>query len=304
MEDKKYYLLKTLSRTKRKDFENYVINRLYTKLNDLDIKPMTQKYVKRKLEGKFGYCLIDLYFPQFNIGIECDEPHHIEQEEQDKLRTEDIIAELGNYEEKRIKTCDKLKDHTIIDINKEIDKVVQYIKDIQKQQIENETFKKWEILTPQEYFRNKDKITIYDDVEFSTINETSNLIFGTNYKGQQKAWFKIKTITDKNIMAWFPQLAIEKDNILVASSSGWNNTINDSKDTIFEYNEFSKNTNNDFDKRERVTFMKMKDKITNKASYKFLGVFLPISKENGIITYKRVETEFKIIKKGRGFYGQ
>ncbi|MGN1299336.1 MAG: AbaSI family restriction endonuclease [Candidatus Scatovivens sp.] len=292
MKDKKDYLIKTLSRTKRKDFENYVINRLYTRLNDLDIKPMTQKYVKRKIGGKLGYSLIDLYFPQFNIGIECDEPHHILQEEQDKLRTEDIIAELGNYTEKRIKVFN----NSIIDINNDIDKVVNDIKVNKEKQIQNNTFKKWELLTPQEYFANKDKITIYDDIEFSTINETSNLIFGTNYKGQQKAWFPIKTIKDKNIMAWFPQLAIEKDNVMVASSNGWNNTINDNKDTIFEYNEFSTNTSNDFDKRERVTFMKMKDKITNKSSYKFLGVFLPISKINGKVTYKRIATEFKIIK--------
>jgi len=27
--------------------------------------------------GKSGYCLIDLYFAQFNIGIECDEQHYI-----------------------------------------------------------------------------------------------------------------------------------------------------------------------------------------------------------------------------------
>lgn len=292
MEDKKEYLVKTLSRTNRKDYENYVINRLYSRLNDLDIKPMTQKYVKRKIEGKYGYSLIDLYFPQFNIGIECDEPHHILQEEQDKLRTEDIIAELGNYKEKRITVYDK----SIIDINNAIDKIVEIIKLSKEQQIKSKEFKKWEILTPQEYFENKDKITISDDIEFSTINEASNLIFGTNYKGQQKAWFPIKTITDKQIMAWFPQLAIEKDNTIIASSNGWLNTINDNKDTIFEYKDFGKNTNNEFDKRERITFMKMKDKITNKSSYKFLGVFLPINKENGKVTYKRIDTEFKIIK--------
>ena len=282
MEDKKEYLVKTLSRTKRKDYENYVINRLYNRLNDLDIKPMTQKYVKRNLNGKNGYCLIDLYFPQFNIGVECDEPHHISRQENDLLRTEDIIEELGNYKEERITVYDK----SIIDINNSIDKIVEHIKTSKEEQTKNGIFKKWEILSPQEYFADKDKITIFDDIEFSTINETSNLIFGTDYKGQQQAWFQIKTITDKQIMAWFPQLAIEKDNTMVASSGGWNNTINDNKE----------NSNNNYDKRERVTFMKMKDKITNRASYKFLGVFLPINKENGKVTYKRIETEFQIIR--------
>lgn len=293
MEDKKDYLIRTLSRTKRKDYENYVINRLYNRLNDLDIKPMTQKYVKRIINGKKGYCLIDLYFPQFNIGIECDEPHHISQVEQDKLRTEDIISELGNYNEQRITVYDK----SIIDINNAIDKIVENIKLHKEQQIKSGEFKKWEILTPQEYLADKEKITIYDDIEFSTINEASNLIFGTDYKEQQHAWFKIKNITNKEIMAWFPQLAIEKDSIMVASSSGWNNTMNDNKDIICEYNEFYTNTSNDFDRRERVTFMKMRDKITNKLGYKFLGVFLPVEKTNEKVIHKRIETEFKIIKK-------
>lgn len=292
MEDKLNYLVKTLSRTERKDKENYVVNRIYHNLNDLDIKPMTQKYVKKQTNFKDGYYLIDLYFPQFNIGIECDEEHHKKQESSDKLRTEDIISELNNYKEERIKVYDT----TITDVNTRIDEIISLLKICKQKQIKNGTFKKWEILTPQEYFINKDKITIEDDIEFSTIKETSNLIFGTNYEGQQKSWFRIKNIKDKNITAWFPQLAIEKDNTMVASSNGWNNTINDNKDTIFEYNEFYKNIDNDFDKRERVTFMKMKDKITNKSSYKFLGVFLPISKENGKVTYKRIETEFKIIK--------
>lgn len=294
MEDKKFYLVKTLSRTKRKDYENYVINRLYNRLDDLDIKPMTQKYVKRNLNGKIGYCLIDLYFPQFNIGIECDEPHHITQQENDRLRTEDIIEELGSYTEKRITVYDK----TIIDINNAIDKIVEYIKISKQEQIKNGKFNKWEILTAQEYFADKEKITIYDDIEFSTINEASNLIFGTNYNGQQRAWFQIKTITNKKTMAWFPQLAIEKNNTMVASSNGWHNTLNDDKTIIVEYSEKGIYGNDNYiDNLERITFMKMKNNITNRVGYKFLGVFIPISKENGKVTYKRISTEFKIISK-------
>lgn len=286
MIDKKDYILKTLSNTKNKNFENYVINRLYTRLNDLDIKPMTQKYVKRQK----GYALIDLYFPQFNIGIECDEIYHSQQIEMDSLRTEDIVTELKNYGEHRIKESFNL----LSEINISIDNVVEVLKNEKNRQLQNKTFRKWQILSPEEYFKNKEKITIYDDIEFNTICEASNLIFNTCYKGQQKSYFKIKT-TNSNIRAWFPQLAIEKNGTMVASSSGWNNTINDNKDTIIEYNEFVDNTDNSFDKMERVTFMKIKNKITNKSNYKFLGVFKPISKIDGKVTYKRISTEFEII---------
>ena len=293
MEDKKEYLVKTLSRTNRKDYENYVINRIYNMLNDLDIKPMTQKYVKRNINGKNGYCLIDLYFPQFNVGVECDEPHHILQKDYDKLRTEDIISELHNYKEYRITVYDK----SIIELNYYIDKIVKIIKECKEEQIKNGTFKKWQILTPHEYFQNKDKITIFDDISFSTINEASNLIFATNYNGQQKAWFRIKTILYKEIMAWFPKLAIEKENNMIAVSNGWNNTINDTRDIIVEYNEINPNLNKEFDKRQRVTFMKMWDPIANRMSYKFLGVFLPVEKINEKVIHKRISTEFPIITK-------
>ena len=290
MKDKKEYLIKTLSKTENKDYENYVINRLYTELNDLDIKPMTQKYVKAKDRH---YYLIDLYFPQFNIGIECNERHHEDQKDADVKRAEDIKSEIDGYTFYPI----KVYNNTLTDIHNLITNAVTNLKEEKNKLIKQNKFEKWEILTPEEYFSNKDKITINDDIEFSTIKEACNLVFGTNYKGQQKSWFPIKTLPEKNITAWFPQLAIKKDNIVYAASHGWKNTISDEKDYIYEFNENNNNTDNDFNKKERVTFMKIKNEITNQTNYKFLGIFLPISKENGVVTYKRISTEFKIIKK-------
>lgn len=57
--------MKTSSLANRKDYENYVINRIWSLLDDPEIKPVSQ-----------WYALIDLYFPQLNIGIECNEFHH------------------------------------------------------------------------------------------------------------------------------------------------------------------------------------------------------------------------------------
>ena len=53
--EKREYLIKTLSRTKRKDYENYVIGAIWHRLNNLEIKPVSQQYVKRS-DGKY-----DLY---------------------------------------------------------------------------------------------------------------------------------------------------------------------------------------------------------------------------------------------------
>lgn len=289
---KKEYLIKTLSRTKRKDYENYVVNRLYTLLNDLEIKPMTQKYVKRPIDGKSGYALIDLYFPQFNIGIEVDEAHHITQEELDKLRLEDIISIMDNYDEQRIIVSNK----TLEEINLDIDEKVEYIKAKKLEQLKNNDFKKWLEIPAEQYFMNKDKITIYDDIEFAKINDASNIIFGTNYNGQQQAYFPIPTISTPKTMAWFPQLAIENEGEFKAVTSGWRNTLNDEKDTIVESNDFGKNVDVPMDGLTRIVFMKIKNSITGNSNYKFLGIFKPVSKIEGKVTYKRTDIEFKIIK--------
>jgi hypothetical protein len=68
----------------RKRSENYVINRLWHRLDDLDLKPVAQQYVDR---GDGTHALLDLYFPQLNIGIECDEAQHLATEDADLART-------------------------------------------------------------------------------------------------------------------------------------------------------------------------------------------------------------------------
>lgn len=81
--DKLEYLIKTFSRTKRKDYENYILNAIWQKIDCLDIRPVTQQYVKG---DNNEYYLIDLYFPQLNIGVEVDEAFHKKNIESDLKR--------------------------------------------------------------------------------------------------------------------------------------------------------------------------------------------------------------------------
>ena len=39
---KRDYLIRTFSRTKRKDYENYVVNAVWNRLGMRDVKPVTQ----------------------------------------------------------------------------------------------------------------------------------------------------------------------------------------------------------------------------------------------------------------------
>lgn len=63
--DKLGYLIRALSRTKRKDYENYVVNAIWNRLAMGDVKPVTQQLVLWP-DGRRSF--VDLYFPQAMIG--------------------------------------------------------------------------------------------------------------------------------------------------------------------------------------------------------------------------------------------
>ena len=72
--DKKEYIVNQLKRTYHKKYENYCITRIIHRLDNEYIQFITQQLFKRP-DGKFA--LADLYFPQLNISVEIDEPHHL-----------------------------------------------------------------------------------------------------------------------------------------------------------------------------------------------------------------------------------
>lgn len=89
---KQDYLYRMFSHhTKDKEKENYVVNAIWARLDDLNIKPVTQQYVRRSN----GYALIDLYFPQINYGVECDEAYHKDNMLKDAEREIDLQTALS-----------------------------------------------------------------------------------------------------------------------------------------------------------------------------------------------------------------
>jgi len=123
---KRDYLIRTFSRTKRKDYENYIINAIWHKLGNNDIQPTTQQYIMRS-DGRFA--LVDLCFPQLNIGIECDEAYHIDNKNKDAIRTMSMEDMLNSYEETQdFKWFRVAAYESLESIDSEIDKIVTYIK--------------------------------------------------------------------------------------------------------------------------------------------------------------------------------
>ena len=192
------HLAKTLSRTKRKDYENYVINRLYNLLNDFDIKPVSQQYVKRE-NGK--YALIDLYFPQLNIGIEVDEIHHLSQEDEDRLRYDEIINSIRSYQEIRIPiySSDMRKMLNLEEIEANISNAVDIIK-TKRATINN--FIPWDDKDDIERALEKGVIFVNDNYIFT--QEQVRNFFGKKGTVRQ-SYYTIKP----NHKIWCPGLAIK-----------------------------------------------------------------------------------------------
>lgn len=273
-ENKFNYLVKTLSRTNRKDYENYVINRLYNCLNDFDIKPVTQQYVKLK---SGGYALIDLYFPQLNIGIECDELHHLNQQDLDNLRFEDIVSALDDYREIRIPIYaddEKYRFLKIEEINNKIDKAVLEIKKI-KDSIEN--FEAWDGKPDVEKAIKKGVIRVED---FYVFNQSEFRKFFGKSGYTQRAFYKLRD----DYYIWCPGLAIENNGAYVKYNKNQKfiNILSNDGEQIYEYIDDPESLKDENIKR--VVFVKTKDKILNVQVYKFVGVF---KRKNGI-EYKNI----------------
>lgn len=278
------YIIKQLGRTKNKKYEMYVVNRIINLINDLDIKFITQQYVVRP-EGR---ALTDLFFPQFNIHIEVDEPHHKQNIQEDKIREADIINATQNHEIIRVDV-----DNPIESINKSIDEIVEKILRLKKQQQNDDTFISWDIdaeFNTQTYI-DRGYIDVNDNVAFYKISDACNC-FGHNYKGFQRGG-TLHAI-DKSKLIWFPKLY---------KNGQWDNSIHDDEKVIIEKHEKElerkKHVEEHFNQNKpnnRITFARVKDNLGN-VLYRFRGEYeLNIQKsnpKNGLYwerTHTRVQT--------------
>ncbi|MBK5242616.1 AbaSI family restriction endonuclease [Clostridium sp.] len=260
---KREYLIKTLSRTKRKDYENYIINAIWHKLGRLDIQPVTQQYVKRT-DGK--YALIDLYFPQINVGIECDEEFHISNEEHDKKREITMKEMLASYDETADFKLYRIRAYESIEsIEEQINSVVTEIQEI----IDSKKIKVWDInREPFSIVIEKGTLEVQDNLSFRTIVEITKC-FGKKYKAMQHAYFNL----GNGYYIWCPKLAIIVDGSATAVSKGWVKELSNDWSRIYE-----SNTDHDAIIKEkhleisRITFAKSMDAL-GRDVYRFIGVF-------------------------------
>ena len=293
--NKREYLVKTFSRTKRKDYENYILTAVWHKLDNMNIKPVSQQYVKRQ---NGTHALMDLYFPQLHIGIEVDEAYHQDNQKEDKLRMDDIISAV-NEESIKDFQCFRIDATESLEmINDRINEVVSYIKDrASKATLKWRTYEEeLEGLKQQEY------LSIYDDVSFNDIKDIANTVFGKNAKMYQRSYFRVK---DKTWL-WCPKLSITVNGDAQSAAGGWLNFLAEDWTYIDESHQdgeiVEERKGNYMEEvnfgRERVVFAKYKNNLGFNR-YRFVGVFKSsgISPENeSCIRYERVDDKVKIVR--------
>ncbi len=285
--DRIEYLAKMLnSRTYGKKYENFVINAIYTKINNYELKPITQQFVHNINERvNHKHYFLDLYFPQLNYGIEVDEGHHHElyQQQKDIIRAENIFV-ATNIKEGRIKIFknDGKTLRQLSDINKQIDNEVLKIN--QKIAKQKKSLKWLTRNEEMEEIKKQGFLDVETDFEFAGILEILNFfeiktLNGTEYKSYQHAYKEDFFI---GYSLWVPHWSTKNKNGDYKDKNGWINfpgTRNNGE--ILEINEVDiyntqtsdkKSGYQNEDGRKRIVFMHMKNRFGQNC-VRFIGVF-------------------------------
>lgn len=211
--DKLEFILRQIRKTNGKAYENYVVTRIWHRLNNSDVKFITQQYVS-KSDG--GYALTDMYFPQLGLHIEVDELHHKKQVEADELREQDIIN-ITDHQIERVDIAGGMEE-----IHARVEEIVEIIK-IKVAQL-GDDFESWDLAReydPATYIE-KGYIHLKDNVAFQKSVDACNCL-GYEYKALYKGGAKHPI--EANTLIWFPKLY---------PNGEWNNQISADESVITE----------------------------------------------------------------------
>lgn len=296
MTDKQIYITRSLSKLTHKPWELFTISRILHKLDDDDIEFVMQQYVRRKNGSR---ALTDLYFPQFALHLEVDEPPHEKtgQRKSDHFRELDII-EATDHEIERIKVADPDGDPNIAkpmaDIKRDIDAFVDKVHGKKRAAVAKDIFSPWnmEKRYSSEPVIEKGSISVADNVAFKTQMEALRC-FGFTGKGYQRGAWRIKD--GSNDCVWFPRLF---------QHGPWINELSEDGKTISERAvgqegiESIAKQRDDYEQgrvRQHIVFAKAKDALGQNV-LRFVGCF-EIDLENSerdVLRLNRKKTEVPV----------
>ena len=295
---KKDFIVKSLAKLGHKPWESYIIHRIINKIDDLSIEFVCQQYVR---SGHENNSFTDLFFPQFRLHLEVDEPFHGQKTRvhKDNQRSEKIIKTTGHSIE-RIKIYTEEYDVnqspllSIEQINQKCDDFAAKVLTLKKKFLLNDAFQPWDFnkrFDPTTYIK-KGVLEVEDRPMFSTHADAMRCFgyLGGNY--QRAVWRNVPQNPNKII--WFPKLYKNKE---------WDNELIDDGKKIVEVPILQKDIdtvkNGVRDETpSRIVFAHCTD-IFGKTFYKFVGEFIfekVVSCENGQIQshYRRISTTIKL----------
>ena len=263
------YLFRTFL-AHRKRSENYVLNRLWHRLDDLDLKPVAQQYVDR---GDGTYALLDLYFPQLNIGIECDEAQHLTTEAADLARTVAVtnsitmdqkVGAIRAAEITRVLRVRATDD--IVTVHAHIDAIVHVIRE---RKTTSQGFQPWDpALTDTRRVLARRRIEVSDNYIFSGTKDIRPL-FGLSAVTVQRALYRVAPRDNKQL--WCIRL-VDRAGTSTASNGVENRTSAD----------WTKIYEREVPERaslppqgappDRIVFARSRNAL-GESGYRFLGVF-------------------------------
>lgn len=267
-----------LSAIKKKGYETYAISRILHRLDDPDIELVTQQAVR--LDNN-KLALLDLYLPQFGIGVEIDEEHHFLEgaPEADKLREKAIVRVTeANIRRIRVKKTDPLVTLTHL-----VDDLIAEIQELKMSAIEAGTF------TPFVYGHRHDpthwrevvrRVRIGDDIQMHSTADVCAL-FGKDYK----LWRKGVLELSDSLQVWMPTLDQEG----VASRTDWKNTLTRDGETIVQTQLLDGDRIPTEQQPHSIVFARFKDPVFTTQYYRFLGVFEVVKIEGKRTTLTRLD---------------
>lgn len=274
------YILRSLSKLTHKRLEHFVVNRIYHGLNDPQIKFVCQQLVRKEQ----GYALTDMYFPQFAIHLEVDEPFHKHTIAADELRSRDII-EITQHQIRRIDASGDLDK-----IAHDVDAFIKEIKALKEDAVAKGEFAPWDYEgdhSPERHIK-QGYIDATQDVAFYFQRDALRCFGYTGGHYQRGVW---RLNGEISRAVWFPRLW---------QHGIWKNSISGDGSMIYEdvgdleITGYRVPENNDF-VDERIVFAKWQDPL-GRSIYRFTGVFSKCkARSNGeSVAFRKVSNRFDL----------
>jgi very-short-patch-repair endonuclease len=265
-----------------KRFEVYVISRIIHLLDDPDIELITQQPVRLD-DGKLA--LVDLYLPQFRLGVEIDERHHFSERSRDADRVRELAIVKVAYSD--IRRIEVEEAGSLYALRQKVDDLVERIRALKAKAVADGTFRPFVYghRYDAEHWRAAGSITTDDDIQMHSMVDVCAL-FGKSVRHWQRGVLPL-TATHR---VWMPGLTQEG----LSSRSDWRNTL--SRDGLTIVEEQLKEGTYAYDQSMRsIVFAKFKDPVFLTKYYRFLGVFEITAIEDLAdkkrVTYTRVASE-------------